>query len=164
MTIVLKHNIKFWILAISLVMTAFNPSQGQVKPIDIHQLDSIMQVEPKPVLILLSTTWCQYCQMQKQQIRKNKTFKKNQSLFYYVEFDAESKESILFNGKAYNYQPRGANIGTHELSFALNGSDKLVYPTWVLLNEQYQPQFRNQGLLVPKQVGELLEALREYQQ
>src|SRR5690606_40139065 len=48
--------------------------------------------------------------------RKNEDFLEKASLFYYVEFDAESKETIPFQGKDYAFKPTGKNTGTHERS------------------------------------------------
>lgn len=151
-------------MRVLLLVTALfvtGTSLSQIKPISIAKVDSLLQHNPKPVLILLSTEWCQYCQMQKQQIRKNKKFLNNENLLHYVEFDAESKGTISFQGKDYVYKPTGANIGTHELALALNGPNKLVYPTWVLLDRNYQVLFRHAGVLRPTQVNDLLDTLEK---
>ncbi len=136
-------------------------SRAQTTPFSIIQVDSLLKQTPKPVLILLSTDWCQYCQMQKQQLRKNKKFEEKSALFYYVEFDAESKEPIRFQEKDYVYKPTGANIGTHELALALNGPHRLAYPTWILLDKNYQVLFRHGGVLPPAQLEELLDTLEK---
>lgn len=151
------------IRALLLISVLFvtDTSLSQIKPISIAHVDSLLTNEPKPVLILLSTDWCQYCQMQKQQVRKNKKFKEKSNLFYYVEFDAESKQTIRFQEKDYVYKPTGANIGTHELALALNGPHKLAYPTWILLDKDYQVLFRHGGVLPPAQLEELLDTLEK---
>lgn len=146
------------LLLISILFVT-GSSLSQIKSISIAHVDSLLTSEPKPLLILLSTDWCQYCQMQKQQVRKNKTFKEKSNLFYYVEFDAESKQTIRFDEKDYTYKPTGANIGTHELALALNGPHRLAYPTWVLLDQNYQVIFRHAGVLPRAQLEELLDTL-----
>lgn len=133
---------------------------AQVQPTPIQDIDSLIQVEPKPMLILLSTDWCQYCQMQKMQIRKNEAFLKNKHNFYYSEFDAETKQEIIFNGIAFNYKPTGIHIGTHTLAEYLNGDQQLVYPTWVILDPHYNILFRHQGVLLPKEIKKLMEILQ----
>lgn len=133
--------------------------QAQIAPSAISKVDSLMALEPKPILILLSTDWCQYCRMQKSQIRKNEDFLEKADLFYYVEFDAESEEIIPFQGKDYVFKPTGKNTGTHELARALNGPGTLAYPTWVLLDRNYQVLFRHGGVLTPNQFKELLDAI-----
>lgn len=148
-------------LLLILVLFVTGTSLSQIKPISIAHVDSLLTNEPKPLLILLSTEWCQYCQMQKQQIRKNNKFLQKESLFHYVEFDAELKTPIQFQGKEYVFKPTGANVGTHELAVALNGPNKLAFPTWVLLDKNYQVLFRHGGVLRPQQINELLDTLEK---
>ncbi|TDQ75743.1 thioredoxin family protein [Sphingobacterium yanglingense] len=150
----------FILLTVSGLLTVVI-SHAQTKPTSITKVDSLLANEPKPVLILLSTDWCQYCQMQKQQVLKNKKFMEKSNLFYYVEFDAESKQTIRFQEKDYAYKPTGANIGTHELALTLNGPHKLAYPTWILLDKDYQVVFRHGGVLPPAQLEELLDTLEK---
>lgn len=132
---------------------------AQINPVDIEKVDSLMAQQAKPILILLSTDWCQYCRMQKKQLRKNKDFAKKADLFYYVEFDAESKGEISFQGRGYTFKPTGKNTGTHELARTLNGPGTLAFPTWVLLDKNYQVLFRHGGVLTPNQLKELLDAI-----
>ncbi|MFT5766094.1 MAG: thioredoxin-related protein, partial [Saprospiraceae bacterium] len=51
-----------------------------------------------------------------------------------VKFNAQDKETILFNNKEYKYIKQG-NAGYHELAAALTGG-RLVYPTTVFLDEE----------------------------
>ncbi|WP_164124244.1 MULTISPECIES: TlpA family protein disulfide reductase [Sphingobacterium] len=151
------------IRALLLISVLFvtGTSLSQIKPISIAYVDSLLTHDAKPVLVLLSTEWCQYCQMQKLQIRKNKKFLQMEHLFYYVEFDAESKDPIQFQGKEYVFKPTGAHVGTHELAVTLNGPNKLAFPTWVLLDKNYQVRFRHGGVLRPQQINELLYTLEK---
>lgn len=148
-------------LLIIISFCAWLSSHAQIISNPIETIDSLMTRQSKPILVLLSTDWCQYCAMQQQQIHKNKNFIKHSNEFYFVEFNAESKDKIQFQGKEYVYKPTGINIGTHELAFALNGSNKTSYPTWVLLDQQYQPIFRHNGLLNPQQIDEFLYAMKK---
>ncbi len=144
-------------LAIMGLFTSF--CNAQINPVGIEKVDSLMTQHAKPILILLSTDWCQYCRMQKNQLRKNKDFAKKADLFYYVEFDAESKDDILFQGKSYTFKPTGKNTGTHELARTLNGPGTLAFPSWVLLDRNYQVLFRHGGVLTPIQLKKLLDAI-----
>lgn len=134
---------------------------AQTKPRAISNMDSLMEQQAKPILILLSTDWCIYCQMQKKQIRKNKDFLEKADLFYYVIFNAESTETVRFHQQDYAFKPTGNNTGTHELAHALNGRGPLAYPTWVLLDKNYQVLFRHAGVLAPDQLKELLDAMEK---
>lgn len=148
-------------LIVILFICAWQVSHAQILSSKIEQIDSLMAQQPKPILVLISTGWCQYCAMQHRQIQKNENFIQNSDLFYFLDFNAESKEKIKFQDKVYVYKPTGINLGTHELALALNGSTKISYPSWVLLDRQYQPIFRHNGLLNPQQINELTEAIVE---
>ena len=147
------------ILGIVLGLFLAPVCQAQMQPITISQIDSCMAQEAKPILMLLSTDWCKYCQMQKNQLRKNKDFQKKADLFYYVEFDAESKNSVRFNGQDYLFKATGISTGIHELAVALNGGGHPGFPTWILLDGNYQVLFRYKGVLLPQQIQTLLESI-----
>jgi thioredoxin-related protein len=148
-------------LIVIFSICAWQVSHAQILTTKIEKVDSLMAQQPKPILVLLSTNWCQYCAMQHRQIQKNENFKKESDLFYFLDFDAESKEKIKFQNKEYAYKPTGINIGIHELALALNGNSKISYPSWVLLDQHYQPIYRHNGLLNPQQINDLLEAIVE---
>lgn len=131
---------------------------AQIYPLPVGKVDSTMVQDAKPLLILLSTDWCKYCQMQKNQLQKNTDFQNGADHFYYIEFDAESKENTTFHQQNFAFNP---TFKTHELAIALNGSHKMSYPTWVLLNTDYQVLFRHNGVLLPKQIQELLSVIEK---
>lgn len=152
-----KHFFK--VLKLIICICVWQSSHAQTKPIPIEKIDSHMEKDKKPILMLLSTDWCQYCSMQKLQLQKNTLFIQKADKFYFVDFNAETKKKIIFQHKEYIFKPSGINIGTHELALALNGSPKISYPTWVLLDHTYKPLFRHAGLLNPQQLNELLQVI-----
>lgn len=147
------------VLAPVIVLLLGSFCRAQVKPVPIEKADSLMNEQAKPLMILLSTDWCRYCQMQKSQLHKNKDFIKRTDSFYYVELNAETKESIRFHGQDYHFRENGVSAGIHELAVALNGSKRVAFPTWVLLDKNYQVLFRYNGALTRKQLNELMTAI-----
>ncbi|WP_177180942.1 thioredoxin family protein [Parapedobacter koreensis] len=135
-------------------------AMGQIIATPIHELTDSMRLHPKPALILISTTWCTYCQMQKAQLRKNKAFQSASRQFYFTEFDAEFKEDIPFNGTTYRFKSTGIATGTHDLAFVLgNLANKLTLPTWVLIDENFEIRLKYPGLLNPEDLNSLLDAI-----
>jgi len=132
---------------------------AQISALTMAQADSSMQREPKPLLILLSTDWCRYCRMQKNQLRKNKDFQSALSQFCFAELDAESRETIRFRGRSWAYRPTGESVGIHSLAEALTGGEETAYPAWVLLDKAYQPIFHYNGVLTAEQLKILLRAI-----
>lgn len=142
----------------SVVMAPL-PIKGQVRTTPIGELADSLRLYPKPALILLSTDWCKFCQMQKAQLRKNRDFAKLLDSYYYVEFDAESTEDIQFNGQTYHHRNTGIKTGTHDLAVALGQTDKgLSYPTWVLMDAEFNIVFRYGGTLRPKELFAIMTA------
>lgn len=133
----------------------------QIQPVPMERIDELMREKPKPVLVLLSTEWCNYCHMQKRQVRRSQHFLKKANEFYYIEFDAETKESLRFMGNTYSYKAEGVSGGMHELAIALGGSPRISFPTWVFLDENYQVAFRFPGVFPEKQLKEAMELLME---
>ncbi|WP_407427854.1 thioredoxin family protein [Arcticibacter sp.] len=133
---------------------------GQARPLDFKDLLDSMSVQPKPVLLLLSTDWCVYCKMQKFHIQRNKRFQKNSSHFYYAQLNAESKEPIKVKGKTYRFLASGESSGVHELAVALgkhNGT--LAYPTWVVMDRGLNVLYRHSGVLDRQNLQILSESL-----
>jgi len=136
-------------LLLSLMFLALmHPILGQISAIPIHELTDSVRLHPKPSLILISTSWCIYCQMQKAQLKKNKDFQAASANFYFSEFDAETEETITFNDTTYAFQRTGVDVGTHELAHALgNIHNRLAFPTWVLIDENFNVLFKYPGIL-----------------
>jgi thioredoxin-related protein len=147
----------FLLLAMHLLMTT--GSIAQVNTIPVEKLDSCMQTTAKPVLMLLTTDWCKYCQLQKAQLSRNKDLEAKKEDFYFIEFDAEAKDSVTFHGHTYNYKATGVSTGIHELVIALSGEKAVSFPAWILLSKDYQVVFRYNGVLSAPQLKELLKAL-----
>jgi len=134
--------------------------KGQDRSLDFKCLQDSMRVQPKPVLLLLSTDWCVYCRMQKFQIQRNKKFQKNSVHFYYAELNAESKEPLKFKGRTYRFLPNSESSGVHELAVALgkhNGT--LAYPTWVVMDKNLNILYRHSGVLNKQDLQLMTESL-----
>lgn len=136
-------------------------SAAQIQPLSINTADSLMAKVKKPMLLLISTEWCKFCYLQKQQLSKHDNLQAYRQNFYFFELNAEQQTNILFQGKNYRYKSKGKENGIHELAIALNGSERLTFPTWVVLDGNYKRVFRHSGLLLTKEVEHLVELVRK---
>lgn len=144
------------IVAVFLLNLFSSIVNSQIQKTDIENLDFAMQQKPQNIVILLSTDWCSYCHVQKKNINSKIKLSQKQN-FYYVEFDAEQKLPIIFNNQSYNFNNKK---NTHTFAQALQDHPKqMIYPYWVVLNNEYEIIYRYPGFLKPHQVKELLEAL-----
>ncbi|MCA5003878.1 thioredoxin family protein [Sphingobacterium bovistauri] len=153
----MKRIVRF--LLITIGICAWQNSHAQIIPDSIEHIDSLMLKSPRPILFLLTTDWCKYCALQKKQIRKNQKFKDLSDKLYFIEFDAERKDKITYQGKEYSFKPSGLNVGTHELASALNKSSQISYPSWILVDKEFNPIFKQNSLLKPDQINDLLDAI-----
>lgn len=114
----------------------------------------------KPTLIYMKTSWCSVCKIQMYQIEKNSELKKllNEKVHFII-FDAEkSKEKIEFFGKTYQYISNG-NSGINALAMELSSNKKPLYPTWILIGNNSQVLFYQEGLVENKILKLLMEKL-----
>ncbi|SDM60635.1 Thioredoxin-related protein [Catalinimonas alkaloidigena] len=123
------------------------------------QLDSAMQ-QPRPVVVLVTTSWCRYCALMRQTtLRDPEVIWQLNQRFYFVELDAEQREPVHFKGTTYAFRPTGQDTGLHDLAATLAEVDGTVtYPTVVMLNPQYEIVFQHPGALT---AAELLRVLRQ---
>src|SRR5690554_6697791 len=96
---------------ISLAILTSLTASAQLKTVPIGELTDSIRLHPKPALILISTSWCTYCAMQKAQIRKNREFQEALSYLYYTELDAETRQELVFNDTTYAFKATGISTG-----------------------------------------------------
>lgn len=136
---------------------------AQLNSYTVQQADSLNLMENRHMVIFIHTDWCKYCQAM-----KNTTFKNDSIIqllnkeFYFVSFNAESKEDIKFNGHYYKNKPYGNNTSVHELAEALGSTDgKIAYPTLCILNEKYEIIFRFDQFLSAVDLAKVLLVILE---
>ncbi|MDF9795448.1 thioredoxin-related protein [Catalinimonas alkaloidigena] len=126
-----------------------------------QQLDSLQQIEERPVLVFIHTDWCRYCQNMKHTTFQDETVRARlESAFYFISLDAESKQDIMLQGQAFQYRPTGNGTGQHELAQLLgNVEGKLSFPTLCFLNADYEIIYQRVGFVSAKQLRALLKIL-----
>jgi len=94
---------------------------------------------PKPIMVDVYTQWCGPCKMMsKNTFGNEKIAKYLNEHFYCVKFDAESFDSVAFNGYVFkNNNPPGTQRPVHDFAVSILDG-KLSYPSIVFLNEQIQ--------------------------
>ncbi|WP_353119825.1 thioredoxin family protein [Myroides odoratus] len=117
-----------------------------------------MQEQEKPIVVFLHTNWCNYCALMEKKTFSNAAVQEAlKDKVYFVSFDAESKEKIQFQGKAFEYRKKGLQSGVHELAEALTSQN--AYPALVILNKNYEIIYQHYAYVGPKEMLQLLKAL-----
>lgn len=121
----------------------------QVKWISFEELALIYKSNPKPILVDVYTNWCGWCKvMDKKTYTNQKLVKYLNEKYYAVKFDAESKETLTFNGKQYGYDTKNK---VHQLALYLTFG-RLEFPHTVLLQAEDTQPAPISGYLKPKQL------------
>jgi len=136
-------------------------AQNKLVEVTFQQVDSLLEIEQKPVVVFLYTDWCKYCHSMKATVFTDSTVIDylNEN-FYFVWFDAESEEDVTFAGNTFHFKPNGNKNGVHELAAQLGTIDgKLSYPTLSALNGQYELVFQYGGVLFKEELMAVLRSL-----
>jgi len=120
-----------------LIFMGFNAQAQDINWISWEEAVQLSQTDaqPKKIFVDVYTDWCGWCKkMDKNTFQNPEVSKYMQDNFYMVKMDAEGKDPIEYQGKAFKFVPSGRR-GYHELAAALL-QGRMSYPTVVFLDEQ----------------------------
>lgn len=148
-----------------LVLLCFAIPSGfaQLHSVSFEQIDSLQNNKKRKTIVFIQTDWCQFCHAMKNTTFKNKEIiTQLNSNFYFINFNAEEKRTVIFNKTIFQFKPTGNNSGTHELAVALGTVNKqLNFPVLCILNSENEIIFQHSGYLKPKELKLILEKLKE---
>ena len=114
--------------------------------------------EKRPILIDLYTGWCGWCKvMDKKTYTNEKVIDYLQQKFYPVKLDAETRETLVWENRTYNYS---SSYHTNEIALYLTHG-QLSYPTTVIIpvgNTDPQPV---PGYLQPAELEQIVKYFGE---
>jgi thioredoxin-related protein len=77
--------------------------------------------------------------------------------FYYVPFDAESKEDVIFKNVKFSYKPTGYRTGIHDIAQELlSQNEDKSYPVLVIINKDLEILYQYSGFLDEQEVTKIL--------
>lgn len=155
----LLHKLIVIFLFATLSLTAQAQVENKINWLTFEQLNDSLAIKAKPVLIFFHTEWCAYC---KKMLNESFTAKKVTELlsrnYYVVKFDAESVDSVYFDGVLYtNVANRKTTGTTHTLANILMGKENpAVFPVTITLNKDFTMVNRKFNYLSTKQLLNIL--------
>lgn len=107
----------------------------KIKWLDIEEAAALNAKKPKKIFIDMYTDWCGWCKKMDAATFINPVIVKYMNdNFYAVKFNAERKDTVLFNGTIFvNPNPSGSR-SSHKLATELLGG-RMSYPSFVFLDE-----------------------------
>ena len=135
--------------------------QAQVNSFQFYQLDSLQRTAKKPVVVFIHTDWCRYCgSMKNITLKEDSVAALLNENFYFISFNAETKDDVVFDSKRFKYRPTGPTTGIHDLAIKLgiiNG--RLSYPTLCFLDSDYKILLQQPGYIRPAELTKILTKL-----
>jgi thioredoxin-related protein len=121
---------------------------------DLSTVSVQLKADSKPVLIDLFTSWCYWCKVMDKKTYSDKNvihyLKEN---FYSVKLNAETKETINWNGKEFKY-----NLNYKCNDFALYATQgQLSFPTTVIIPEVGSDPIAIAGFMEPQEMEAVLK-------
>ncbi len=144
------------IIIVVLVIANTTLNAQKVKWYTFEEAVELNKKEPRNILIDVYTDWCGWCKvMDEQTFSQPHIAKILNEQYYAVKFDAETKDTINFQGKAFVNTMQGKRP-PHELAAALL-QGKLSYPNIVFLNKQNNVLGALPGFKKPAEMEAILD-------
>ncbi len=150
----------------ALIACWFIFSFAKVKPtekekinwLNMEEVTAKMKTSPRPVLIDLYTNWCYWCKMMDKKTYNNpKVISYINSHFYAVKLNAETKDTVVWNSKRYQYSDR--NKVNEFALFVTNG--QLEFPNTIIFPELQKAPASIPGFMEPKEIEVILKYFGE---
>jgi uncharacterized protein YyaL (SSP411 family) len=121
----------------------------KIQWLTIAEMQAAYKKEPRPILLDMYTSWCGWCKvMDKETYSNSKVAAYINEKYYAVKFDAESKETVEWNGKTYSYN--AANKVNDLAAYLMYG--QMSYPTTIFLSSITAQPAPLAGYLKPKEL------------
>lgn len=128
-----------YILSISIVLASLGISaQNNIQWMTWEEVDSARQEEPRKIFVDVYTDWCGWCKRMDASTFKdpNVVGYMNQK-YYAVKFNAERRDTVIFNNRAFPDLTPQRKRGTNALAYSLL-EGRMSYPSFVILDENLQ--------------------------
>lgn len=115
-------------------------AQDKINWMSIEEAEARCAEEPRMVFIDVYTDWCGWCKRMDKSTFANPVIAKYMNEhFYAVKLNAETSDTITFQGQQYvGFVREDGRNGSHRLARNLL-KGKMSYPSYVIMNEKMKP-------------------------
>lgn len=140
--------------------TTTSSNKASVKWMNIEQLETLNNKQPKKVLIDVYTDWCGYCKkMDRETFANSEVARYIKKHFHAVKLNGETNKTITFQGKQFKFARQG-RVAYHELAASLL-KNRLGYPSLVVLDEKLKQIQMVPGYQSPQKMKKILRYFGE---
>ncbi len=127
-----------------------------------EELEELQKKEKRKVIVFIHASWCKFClKMENMTFKDPKIITLINDQFYFVSFDGESREDVVYQGRTYRFKPNGTNSGIHELTEELARIDGMInYPSVCVLENAREIKFQYGGYMDQKSMLAVLNSLQ----
>lgn len=148
------------LIALSVFMSYCSVAQpaeeGLVKWLSFKEAQELNKKQPKPFLVDVYTNWCGWCKHMMKTTYSNPNIAGYINMYFYpVKFNAETKDTIEYNGKVYKTTSPDNPKAPHELAIKFLGQS-LSYPSTIFVSNNFEFNLLSQGFLEERKLEPLL--------
>ncbi len=144
-----------------MAVTTLSAQDTAINWLSFEQLEDSLAVKPKKVFIDFYAEWCSYCKkMEKVAYKNPDVIARLNSEYYAVKMDAETTETIIFNGQKFENKEHGnKRNAVHEIPLLLASREGKPFslPAIVLLDQSFRVTNRYFQYIPPQKMLDLLE-------
>ncbi|GAB4455968.1 MAG: hypothetical protein OHK0036_19710 [Bacteroidia bacterium] len=139
-----------------LNIIAQNESDGLVQWLNFKEAQEKNKTAPKPFLVDIYTDWCGWCKVMMRTTYSNPNIAGYINTYFYpVKFNAETKDTIEFDGQKYFSTNVNYPKSPHQLAIKFLGNN-LAYPSTIFISPDLKTTFLSQGYLKEQDIEPFL--------
>ncbi len=129
-------------------------NNGSIQWVSLDEASKIAEKSGKKIMVDIYTNWCGWCKIMDQKTFTNpEVIKQINENYVAVKLNAESKDSLVYKGIKFGFNPEKR---ANQLAYLLlNG--KMSYPTTVILNEKSEILTPIAGFIEPQVMVKVLK-------
>lgn len=141
---------------VALLCQSQNEKDGLVQWMSFKEAQEKNKTVPKPFLVDIYTDWCGWCKVMMRTTYSNPNIAGYiNNYFYPVKFNAETKDTIEFDGQKYVSTNPAYPKAAHQLAIKFLGNN-LAYPSTVFISSDLKTTFLSQGYLKEQDIEPFL--------